>query len=120
MKRAVHNGSELLFSKRDSAAKRQFYSFGPALITSGGQPSSNFLKFSIKRAASDLYLCMYASLLGHESAGLSTLGGTSSQLIGTWKPKIGSLKYFTFRSFPSSALLSKARVYLMLIRFPTP
>ena len=32
-------------------AERQ--SFGPAAMTSGAQPSSNFLKFSTKRAASE-------------------------------------------------------------------
>ena len=48
------------------------------------------------------------------------LSGTSGQVIGTSNPKTGSLLNLTLSSFPLSAALSNARVYLMEIRFPTP
>lgn len=40
-------------SKPGRAGRSERQSFGPAAITSGAHPSSNFLKFSTKRAASE-------------------------------------------------------------------
>ena len=99
---------------------RYYFIFGPASITSCGHPSSNFLKFSINRDASCLYFARWSSLLGHEPAGSSTLAGTPSQLVGTSKPKIGSLENFAFCSSPVRAALRSARVCPMLILFPIP
>ena len=65
-----------------------FYIFGPALITSGGQLASNFLKFSINRVARLLYFSSCAFLLGQESAGFKIPSGTSGHESGTSKPNL--------------------------------
>jgi hypothetical protein len=63
---------------------------------------------------------MYVSLSGQACPGLSTLAGMPSQLLGTWYPNTGSVAYSTPNSFPFNTALSRARVYAMLIRLPTP
>src|SRR3990172_5753224 len=63
---------------------------GPAAMTSSGHESSNFLKFSMNRAASCRYLSMYPAWLGQVPAGLRISAGTPSHDCGTSKPKTGS------------------------------
>ena len=67
----------------DPPREPERHSFGPAATTSAGVSPSNFRKFSMKRAASCLYFCMYCALSGHDSAGRSTWSGTPGQVFGT-------------------------------------
>src|ERR1043166_500382 len=89
-------------------------------MTSLGVSVSNFLKFSTKRCASCKYFLSYSALLLHEEEGSKISSGTSGQCIGTSKPNTGSVLYWTLSSLPVRAAFSKARVYLMEIRLPTP
>jgi hypothetical protein len=125
MKRLISLKATTIFTfslcpSEESVSDTYIQIFGPAFTTSGGQPPSYFLKLSINREARLLYLSSCAFLLGHESAGFKMPSGTSGHVSGTSKPKTESFRYFTFSSEPSSAALSKERVYLMLIRLPIP
>ena len=93
---------------------------GPARRSSGGQFVSYFLKLSMKRSASWRYFFMYSASLGQDCDGFRTFDGISSQLFGILKPKIGSMWNSLLAKPPLSAVLSRVRVYAMLIRFPTP
>jgi hypothetical protein len=52
--------------------------------------------------------------------GCRNVGGTSGQVVGTSRPKIGSVTLATPSRSPFSAARTIARVWLMFIRSPVP
>src|SRR5690606_12154419 len=99
---------------------RERQTFGPPARTSADACDSYFLKFSRNSAATFFALSSYAALSAHVLRGRRISDGTSGQLVGTCRPKIGSSTVSAVASEPLWIASMIARVYFSLMREPVP
>ena len=80
----------------------------------------NFVKFSPNICANFFAERSYESLSIHVFFGSNTSEGTSGHSVGTSRLKVSSCLNFIKSNFQVKAAVTIARLYFMLILFPTP
>src|SRR4029077_1411085 len=99
---------------------KRHQAFGPAATTSAPTPGSNVLKVSTNIFGSLAARASYAAPSAQVARGCRTSDGTSGQLAGMARLKIGSFAYATWSSAPDKAARIIDLVNAIFIRLPSP